>query len=421
MASDEHPERLDLLLKGGRVIDPANDVDAVRDVGIRDGKIACVAEAVPAERAEYVVDVSGLLVTPGLIDIHVHSYVNRLNHRKGDFSGSLDADAHFLREGVTTCVDAGTAGCEEFAHFRESVIEPSVIRMLAYVNISGPGMGAPEQDVRTLDPKAAAKAVSEHADVAVGIKTAHYWTRAPFDADHPAWASVERAVEAGELCGMPVMVDFWPRPPERPYPDLILKKLRPGDIHTHVFARQFPIVDENGKVYDYMFEARERGVWFDMGHGAGSFWFRNGARAFAGGFVPDSISTDLHTHNIRGPVVSLLETMSKCLIMGMPLQEVIYRATVTPALAIRRPELPTLSVGTEADVAVLEHLKGTFSYRDCGYARMDGEGRLACRLTLRGGKVAWDREAVMAPKWEDAPAGYWNLEDAGTPARRLWR
>ena len=214
--------RLDLLLKGGYVIDPANEVEGNRDVGIRDGKIAEVSDRIAADRASHVIDVSGLLVTPGLVDIHVHAYDTRLDPGSGKFTSSLNADAHFLSDGVTTCVDTGTAGCEEIAHFRQSVMEKKICRILAFVNISAPGMGNSEQDIRTFDASGAASAAKEHRDVVVGIKTAHYWPRGPFDASHPPWASVDGAVEAGDLCGMPVMVDFWPRPPERSYPDLIL-------------------------------------------------------------------------------------------------------------------------------------------------------------------------------------------------------
>lgn len=414
-------QQLDLLLKGGHVIDPANDRDGALDVGIANGKIARVEADIPTMDAGHIVDVSGLLVTPGLLDIHVHAYVDRLHKDNGSWMGSLNADAHLLKDGVTTAVDVGTAGCQEMEHFRKTVIEKTTCRILALVNIAAPGMGAVEQDISNFDVQGAASAAKEHSDVVVGIKTAHYWTQKPFDAEHPPWESVERAVDAGEACGMPVMVDFWPRPPERPYSDLILEKLRPGDIHTHVFARQFPVIDDDGKVYDYMFKARERGTWFDIGHGGASFWFRNGARAIAQGFPPDSISTDLHMGNINGPVVSMTNTMAKCLVMGMSLKEVIWRSTVTPAEAINRPELGRLTIGDEADVAVLEHKKGSFSYEDCGYGRMDGEDALECVLTVRKGEVEWDRDVRTVPKWEDNPAPYWEVTQKGVKIERYWR
>ena len=381
------PQKLDLLLKGGHVIDPANEVDGVRDIGIKHGRIARVEERIDIDEADKFIDVSNLVVAPGLIDMHVHAYHTRL-HKEGNTVGSLNADAHFLKEGVTTCVDTGTAGADEMDHFRETVIDKAKTRILAYVNIAAPGMGDHEQTVSNFDVKKAAEAASAHDDVVVGIKTAHYWTNDPFDAAHPPWASVDASVEAGELCMMPVMVDFWPRPPERPYADLILKHLRPGDIHTHVFARQFPIVDDEGKVYDYMREARTRGIHFDLGHGAASFWYRNAVPALADRFPPDSISTDLHMGNINGHVHSMLDTMSKCLAMGMPLQEVIYRSTVTPARALRRPHLGNLSIGAEADLVVLGVLQGNFHYRDCALGR---------RLPPRSGADAARRPGRMGP------------------------
>lgn len=414
-------EKLDLLLKGGRVIDPANTMDETADVGIKDGKIARVEKGIASADADGVVDVSGLLVTPGLVDIHVHAYTGRRNDGPGMFVASLNADAHFLNSGVTTCVDTGTAGADEIDHFRESVIEKATTRVFAYVNITRKGMGAPEQDITTFNVDAAAMAADRNKDVVVGIKTAHYWTREPFNAEHPPWESVEKAVEAGKACDMPVMVDFWPRPPERPYPDLILEKMRPGDIHTHVFARQFRVIDDYGKVLPYMREARARGTWFDLGHGGASFWYRNGARAIADDFIPDSISTDLHMGNIRGPVISMLDTMSKCLCMGMTLEDVVYRSTVTPCQAIHRPELGTLSVGAEADVAVLEVRRGAFSFQDCGYTRIDAEEKLECVLTLRAGEVAYERDGHARPLWEDAPESYWPVAEFGVPIEQFWR
>jgi dihydroorotase len=205
------------------------------------------------------------------------------------------------------------------------------------------------------------------------------------------------------------MVDFWPRPPERPYADLILKHLRPGDMHTHIFAQQFPIVDDDGRINEDLFRARERGVIFDLGHGAGSFWFRNAVPAIHGGFAPDSISTDLHMANVNGPVINMLHTMSKCLSIGMPLPEVIARATMAPASEIGRPDLGTLSVGAEADIAVLRHHEGDFAYTDCGGAKMLGTQKLECMLTVRAGDILYDPTGLGMPEWAQAPDPYWEV------------
>ncbi len=401
--------RFDLLLKGGHVLDPANTIDACMDVGIADGKIAQVAADLSAAASAEVVDVSGLYVTPGILDIHTH--VHPFLPDSGSYVASVDADAHLLAAGVTTTVDAGTVGWKDFLDFKARCVDKATVRVLAFLNIASGGMVnlASEQNVGDLHPGIVAEIALAFPEIIVGVKTAHYWTEKPWDADHAPWTSVERAVEAGERCAKPVMVDFWPRPPERSYPDLILKKLRPGDIHTHVFARQFPIVDKAGKVYDYMFQARGRGVIFDLGHGAGSFWFRNAVPALRDGFPPDSISTDLHMGNINGPVVSMLTTMAKYLSMGMPLNDVIHCSTVAPAREIGHPELGTLSVGAEADVAVIRHLEGTFGFSDCGKAKLVGQHNLECVLTLRAGKIVYDPTGLSMPLWEKAPAPYWEI------------
>jgi len=400
-----------LLLKGGRVLDPANNIDAVMDVAIDGTTIARVAADIPAADAALVVDVSGHIVTPGLLDIHTHVYP--IVPSDDAYVGTINADAHLLASGVTATVDAGTTGWRDFPHFKEHYIDKAQVRILAFLNIADQGMvnTASEQDVAALQPKIAAAVAEAYPDIIVGIKTAHYWTELPWDAKHPPWASVERAIEAGELCGKPVMVDFWPRPPERPYPDLILKKLRPGDIHTHVFAQQFPILDPSGKVHDYMFMARERGVIFDLGHGAASFWFRNAVPALADDFPPDTISTDLHMGNVNGPVVNMLTTMSKYLSMGMSLQEVIFHSTVAPAGAIGRPELGTLSVGAEADIAVFTHHTGAFGFTDCGRAKIIGNQKLECVMTVRAGEIIYDPTGLSMPEWQHASAAYWKSSD----------
>ena len=228
--------------------------------------------------------------------------------------------------------------------------------------------------------------------------------RQPFDAAHPPWAAVDAAIEAGERCGLTVMADVDPWLPERSYPDLILSRLRPGDIHTHVFPQQFPVIDDPGMVYDQLHRARARGVLFDLGHGAASFWFRNAAPAIQQGFPPDSINTDLHTRNVNGPVFDMATTMSKMLAVGMPLPEVIARSTVAPARQIGRPELGTLSPGAEADVALLALDEGEFGFVDCGGFRQKARQRLLCPLAIRAGGIVYNPNVVSLPSGEHDPA-----------------
>ncbi len=400
--------RFDLILRGGHVIDPANGRDGVTDIAIENTRIARVAPGIDDD-ADTVLHVSGLYVTPGLIDIHVHVYP-----RRGDsgptWQASLVPDAHSFRAGVTTFVDAGTSGAEHFEDFKRDWIDRSQTRVLAWLNIAAGGMGDAEQNPAQFDVQRAVETHAAHPDTIVGFKTAHFWTRDPWDDAHPdPWASVDAAVQAGEGANCPVMVDFWPRPPERSYEDLILHHMRPGDVHTHVFAQQFPIVHTDGRVQDHMWEARQRGVLFDVGHGGASFWFRNAVPAYAAGFPPDSISTDLHLSSLNGAALDTLHTVSKCVAFGMPLMEAIYRTTVTPARAIRRPDLGSLSEGSEADLAVLRWIDEPRGYVDCGSAKLVGQGELACVLTLRAGQVVWNSSGISMPTWQEAPPAYWNV------------
>jgi dihydroorotase len=401
----------DLLLKNGHVIDPKNNVNGRADVAIAAGKIAAVGPDLNPAEAKQVIDLRGKLVTPGLIDIHVHVYHTRAP--EGPPEGlSVVADAHSFRSGVTTMVDTGTAGAKHFRHFLKTCIERQKTRIFAYVNICDGGMlGDFEQDPATFDAELCAATVLAHPEVAVGVKTAHYWTRLPWDDVHTPWAAVDAGVLAGKLCKKPLMVDFWPRPPLRSYEELILKKMRPGDIHTHVYAQQFPVIDAAGKVNAFMFEARKRGVIFDVGHGAGSFWFRNAARAIEGGFGPDSISTDLHTGNVHWAVVDMLTVMNKILNLGMPLHEVIYRSTVTPANEIGHPELGHLTPGACADVAVLDLREGEFGYFDNGLAKITGSKKLEALMTIRAGNIVYDINGLSMPRWQDAPAPYWKVPE----------
>lgn len=374
-----------LLLKGGHVIDPANGLNRPLDVAIADGRIAAVAPDIPPEQASKTVEVSGLYVVPGLIDLHMHAF---------GYKGWLFPDPHALPNGATTVVDAGGAGWKTFQRFRSEIIALSKVRVLAFLNIVGSGMvDEAEQDVNEMDPASTAATIRQHANILVGVKTAHYQ---PSD-----WEAIDRAVEAGRLSGTPIMVDSWPKP-TCSYRDMLLEHLRPGDIHTHVYAQQFPLLDERGRIAEYVWEARRRGILFDVGHGAGSFWFRVAVPALAQGFWPDTLSTDLHRFSILRPNAHLLAVLSKFLNMGMPLEEVIARTTTAPAAAIGRPELGTLTVGREADVAVLQLEEGRFGFVDSGLARLRGTRRLRCSLTLRAGEVVWDPEGLTTQDWETA-------------------
>lgn len=408
----------DLLLKGGHVLDPANHLDAVLDVAVSSGKIATVAKDIPASSATKVIDVSGLYVTPGLIDIHYHvghggAPLNWFDPEARDHETPLGIPADLaLQSGVTTIVDAGTSGADTFLQEKEEVIDHAKVRVLAFLNIVADGMqGGLEQSVDQMDVKRCADTIKKYSDLIVGVKTAHYWTDKPWDGEHTPWAAIDRAIACAQATDRPVMFDFWPRP-DRTYADLILKKARPGDIHTHVFAQQFPILLPDGKLNPILLEARQRGVIFDVGHGAGSFWFRNAVPAVKQGFAPDSISTDLHEENFT--VLSFTNVLSKFRSMGVSLDDLIKRSTVNPANEIHRPDLGTLSVGKEADITVLEEQQGKFGYIDCGFARMDGNVRIFARMTIRAGRVLYDPSGLTMVSWDKARQQYFTSPILGS-------
>lgn len=419
--------KYDLLLKRGHVIDPANGLDGQMDIAVSLGRIAAVQKDIPVNQAEKVIDVSSLYVTPGLIDIHYHIghggaplnwfAPDSTEHELPIITAlTTDAGSQFipygipadlaLQSGVTTIVDAGSAGAATFLQEKEEVIDHAKVRVLAFLNIVADGMkGGLEQSVDGMDVKRCAETILRYSDIIVGVKSAHYWTQKPLDDLHPTWAAVDRAIACAEAAKVPVMYDFWPRP-ERSYADLILQKARPGDIHTHVFASQFPILLD-GKINPILQQARDRGVIFDVGHGAGSFWFRNAVPAVKQGFFPDSLSTDLHSGDFT--VLSMSNVMSKFLNMGVPLADLILRSTVNPAREIHRPELGTLSVGREADIAVLEELHGHFGYIDCGYAKMEGTSQIIALMTVRAGRILYDPSGLSMVQWEKARPQYFNI------------
>ncbi|MCC6343625.1 MAG: amidohydrolase/deacetylase family metallohydrolase [Bryobacterales bacterium] len=394
----------DLLLKGGHVIDPKNHIDAVRDVAVEAGKVAAVEENIPASRARKVVNVAGLYVTPGLLDIHVHVFAGGMGNSYASGRLSVYPDGFTFRSGVTTVVDAGTSGWRNFPEFKARVIDRARTRVLALLNIVGAGMGgAVEQNKEDMDPKAAADMAKQHPGIIVGFKTAHF--------AGPEWIAVDNAIEAGKMTDRPIMVDFGAFRPERPFEDLVTKRLRPGDIYTHTYLAAVPMLDAEKKVRPYLFEARKRGVIFDVGHGGGSFVFRQAAPAMQQGFIPDSISTDLHYTSMNGGMKDMLNVMSKFLNMGMNLDDVILRSTWNPAREIKRQELGNLSVGSGADIAVLRVENGKFGFVDVYGARMDGSRKLVAEMTLRDGKVIWDLNGLAREDWRSLPADYMGQGD----------
>ena len=389
-----YAQQYDLLLKGGHVIDGRNKLSAVRDVAIRDHRIAAVAPSISAAEAKKVVDVSGLYVTPGLVDIHVHVYTGTGERNSYAGDNSIPPDGFTFRAGVTTVADAGSSGWRNFADFKDRIIDRSRTRVLAFLNIVGSGMrgGKYEQDVEDMDAHAAAETAQRYPQLIIGIKTAHY--------AGPEWIAVDHAVAAGTAAHIPVMVDFGIFAPTRPYQELVTKKLRPGDISTHMYLDRVPMLDDQGKVRPYLFEARKRGVIFDVGHGSGSFIFRHAVPAIQQGFIPDSISSDLHITSMNGGMKDMANLMSKFLNMGMGLDDVVLRSTWNPAREIHREDLGHLSPGAPADVAVLRLEKGNFGFTDVNGARLRGTQKLVCELTVRDGLVVWDLNGISRDDWD---------------------
>jgi len=405
--------KYDLLLKGGHVIDPKNGLSAVRDVAIAGGKVAAVAAKIDPAEAFKVVDVGGLYVTPGLIDIHVHVFAG--TGEKGSYAGdnSLYPDGYTLRVGVTTVADAGCAGWRNFEEFKTRVIDRSKTRVLAFLNIVGNGMrgGAYEQDLADMAASPAAEMAKKYPGVIVGIKTAHY--------AGPEWTPVENAVQAGTAANIPVMVDFGNDKPERPVADLVTKKLRPGDIYTHMYSGlRHELVD--GHVNPGLVEGRKRGVIFDVGHGGGSFAWRVAVPSIKEGFVPDSISTDLHIGSMNAGMKDQINVMSKFLALGLSLDDVIKQSTWNPAREIKQEGLGNLSVGAGADVAVLRLENGNFGFVDSFGGRLRAKQKLVCEMTLRDGKVVYDLNGLARPDWTTLPPDYKSTSDprwAGGPGR----
>lgn len=392
-------QKIDILIKGGHVIDPKNNIDAVMDVAIADGKIQQVSSSIPAANAKKVVNATGLYVTPGLIDMHAHVFygTDPDSYLANGMTG-LPPDGFTFRSGVTTVVDCGSSGWRNFRQFKRQTIDKAQTRVLAFLNVVGTGMYSrfEEQDTTDMNPEMTANMIKKlFPDLIVGIKSAHYWG---------GFTSVDHAVAAGKLANVPVIVDFGEHQPPNSIEDLFMKHLRPGDMFTHTFSYgpkdRETIVDENGKVKPFVFEAQKRGIIFDVGHGGGAFSWRQAVPAIQQGFLPNVISTDLHTQSMNGGMKDMANVMSKFLALGMSLQDVIKRSTWSPALAINRKELGHLSVGSEADVAVFSLQKGDFGFIDIRNVVYKGKQKLQPELTIRAGKVVWDLNGIAAKPFD---------------------
>ncbi len=391
-------QEYDILIKNGHVIDAKNGIDKVSDLAIKGGKIAELSNSIAASKAKKVIDANGLFVSPGLLDIHSHNFHGtEPNAYLSNSYSALPPDGFSFEHGVTTIVDVGGAGWKNFRQFKDQVIDRSKTRVLSFLNIVGSGMkgGAIEQNLADMNPKLTSMVAKQFPEHIVGVKLAHY---SGFD-----WTPTERAVEAGKLANIPVMIDFGGSEPELSLETLFMEKLRPGDIFTHAFAHvngRTPIVNEGGKVEDFAWAAQKRGIIFDVGHGGGSFRFDQAVPAMKQGFKPNTISTDLHTGSMNGGMKDIVNVMSKFLNMDMSVSEVLEATTWNAARAIKRDDLGHLSVGAVADVAILNLREGDFGFIDVTGKKLKGDKKLECELTIRDGKVVYDLNGLAADPWD---------------------
>ncbi len=366
------------MLRGGRVIDPASGTDRVTDVAFKDGLVAAVGDGLSAAETR---DVAGHIVIPGLIDLHTHVYW-------GGTSLGIDAEEFCRTSGVTTAVDTGSAGPGNFKGFRRHVIEPSQVRILAYLHVSFAGIYAfsetvmvgESEEMRMMAPAEAVDVAVANKDVIVGIKV----RVGRYASGTQGVAPLDIALQVADAAGMPVMAHIDHPPPTY---EEVLDRLRPGDVLTHAF-RPFPNapVDGQGRVKDAVWKAREKGVIFDIGHGKGSFAFKTARAMLAGGFKPDVISSDVHTLCINGPAFDQVTTLSKFLHLGMPLDEVIAASTINAAKALQRPELGSLAPGKTGDATILALEEGSFPLEDVVGEIVTAERRIKAKGTVVGGR-----------------------------------
>lgn len=387
-------QEVEILIKNGHVFDPKNNIDQPMDLAIADGKILKVAPGIDAENAKTVVDATGLYVIPGLIDPHTHVFVGAKADKFADGNNSLSPDDFSFKAGITTVVDAGTSGWQNFPLFKTQVIDESKTRILAFINISGHGMTGDDlqNDLNEMDASKTAEMIERYPDIIVGVKIGHFSGK--------SWDAFDRAIEAASTTDRPVFVEC--HLPEYTLQQQ-LKHMRPGDIITHSFENieeREPVVDQQGRLLPYVMEAKDRGILFDVGHGGAGFWFNQAVPALEQGLWPDSFGTDLHRFSMNAGMKDMLNLMSKYLNMGMPLDEVLLRGTWKPAQAIGREDLGNLSAGSVADIAVLSLRSGEFGFIDARNNRIEGTQKLEAELTIREGKVVWDLNGLAAKEFK---------------------
>ena len=387
----------DVLIKNGTLIDPANKINSKMDIAISGTKIAKVSKTIDESSSKLTIDAKNLIICPGLIDIHAHSF---------GYWESIFPDEMCLPFGTTTMLDAGGPGWKTFDTMKDEVIRKSKTRVFSLLNIVGSGMIMDgEQNVSDMDSDATAQKIKERKDMLVGVKVAH------FEAN--SWEAIKRGKKAAEDSGTFMMVDQNPIS-GRNMEELLTKYMTSGDILTHVYAWGKPILDRNKKVYDYFFDARKKGILFDLGHGAGSFSFSMAKPAIDQGFLPDTISTDHHRESMLTNHSNMPNCMSKMIALGLSLEDVIRKSTLTPSKILNRPDLGHIGEGSEADIAVLKIKEGNFGLIDNG---LTGNRKLMAskiienQLTIKSGKVVWDKEGIIFEDYKFTPSpSYFDLE-----------
>ncbi len=385
-----------VLIKGGRLVDPKNNIDAVMDIAVKNGRVALVARHIDPASALQVVEAKGMYVMPGLIDIHEHVFYGiEPDHTYGNGPEAIIPDGFSFRTGVTTIVDAGSSGWKTFSTFKRQIIDRARTRVLVFLNIVGEGMrgGVYEQDNRDMDAKMTALTARANRNIVVGVKLAHY--------SGPEWMPVDETVKAGSLANMPVMIDFGGANPPLSIEELFTKHLRPGDIFTHCFGelnnREALVDIHTRQLKPFIVDAQKRGIAFDIGYGEISFAYSQAIPALKAGFSPNSISTDIHQDNVNAAMKDMLNTMSKMMAIGMSLDSVISASTWNPAKEIRHEELGNLSVGAIADIAILSLREGRFGFFDYTGYKVEGRKKFECEMTLRDGKIVYDLNGIADP------------------------